>query len=156
VAEARLSPVSIRPAEERDAAAIASLLGQLEYAAEPGAVRARLARLAGRTDAGALVAEVAQEVVGVIAYQLIDVLERNQPQCRITTLVVDDKHRKRGVAGLLLAAVEAVARGRDCFRLEVTTRPDRMDAAGFYAAVGFDERPRRLVKPLLSTRRGKQ
>jgi ribosomal-protein-alanine N-acetyltransferase len=56
--------------------------------------------------------------------------------------------RRQGVAGALLEAVEAIARDRACFRIELTTRPDRDDALRFYEACGFAERPRRLVKPL--------
>lgn len=35
-----------------------------------------------------------------------------------------------------------------CLRLEVTTRPQRPGATRFYLAVGFQERPRRLIKLL--------
>jgi GNAT superfamily N-acetyltransferase len=56
--------------------------------------------------------------------------------------------RRQGVARALLGAVEAIARGRACFRVELTTRPDRDDAVRFYEACGFAERPRRLVKLL--------
>jgi hypothetical protein len=48
---------------------------------------------------------------------------------------------------------EAIARllsARDigCCRLEVTTRPERGEALSFYRDAGFDERQRRMVKPL--------
>jgi GNAT superfamily N-acetyltransferase len=140
--------VSVRPADRRDAEAIALLLGQLGYAAEAQEVRGRLARLAARSDANALVAVVADEPVGVASYQLIDVLERSEPQCRITTLVVDSRYRHGGVATQLASAIEGVARARGCSRLEVTTQPSRADAVGFYVAAGFRERPLRFVKPL--------
>jgi GNAT superfamily N-acetyltransferase len=104
--------------------------------------------LTGRAAAGALVAEVEGKVAGVAAYQIIDVLERDRPQCRITTLVVDERHRRRGLAGALVEAIEVLARQHRCFRLEVTTRPERVEADAFYLALGFNERPRRLIKPL--------
>jgi GNAT superfamily N-acetyltransferase len=47
-----------------------------------------------------------------------------------------------------MATVESIARERGCFRLEVTTQSRRREAADFYRALGFRERPRRLVKPL--------
>ena len=120
--------ISIRPAEQRDAATIAGLLGQLGYSATAEEVRDRLARLAAQSEAGVLVAVVADEAVGVASYQLIDMLERSRPQCRVTTLVVDSRHRHGGVATQLVSAIEGVARERGCFRLEVTTRPSRADA----------------------------
>ena len=141
--------VTIRIAGRRDTDAIAPLLGQLGYPASAVEVGERLERLANNPDAEVLVAELGDEVVGVAAYQLIDLLERPEPQCRITALVVDDRHRRRGVAYALLHMIEESARDVGCFRLEVTTRPDRAEASALYRAAGFDERPRRLIKLLV-------
>jgi N-acetylglutamate synthase-like GNAT family acetyltransferase len=140
--------LKLRHALPSDAAAIAELLAQLGYPGAETEVRDRLGRLTGRAAAGALVAEVEGKVAGVAAYQIIDVLERDRPQCRITTLVVDHRHRRRGLAGALVEAIEVLARQHRCFRLEVTTRPERVEADAFYLALGFNERPRRLIKPL--------
>jgi GNAT superfamily N-acetyltransferase len=81
----------------------------------------------------------------------MDLLERPQPQCRITTLVVDVGARRRDLASALIERIESVAQQRGCFRLEVTTQTHPEDAASFYLALGFQERPRRLVKPLASS-----
>ena len=140
--------VTIRLAALRDADAIAPLLGQLGYPTTADELSERVERLADRSDGEVLVAELDGEVVGLAAYQLIDVIERPDPQCRITALVVDDRYRRRGVAYALLHTIEETARDFACFRLEVTTHPDRADALAFYRAAGFDERPHRLVKPL--------
>jgi GNAT superfamily N-acetyltransferase len=140
--------ITIRPAGQRDTEAIAPLLGQLGYPASALELGERLERLTEHPDAEVLVAELDGEVVGVAAYLLIDLLERPDPQCRITALVVDDRYRRRGVAYALLHAIEESARDVGCFRLEVTTRPDRAEALAFYRAAGFDERPRRLTKPI--------
>jgi len=140
--------VTIRLAALRDADAIAPLLGQLGYLTTADELSERIERLADRPDGEVLVAELDGEVVGLAAYQLIDVIERPDPQCRITALVVDDRYRRRGVAYALLHTIEETARDFACFRLEVTTHPDRADALAFYRAAGFDERPHRLVKPL--------
>jgi GNAT superfamily N-acetyltransferase len=140
--------VTIRIAAQRDTRTIAPLLGQLGYPASPDELGERLERLTDRPDGEVLVAELDDEVVGLAAYVLIDVLERPDPQCRITALVVDDRFRRRGVAYALLHTIEETAREFGCFRLEVTTREDRAEALAFYRAAGFEERPRRLVKPL--------
>jgi len=140
--------VTIRLAALRDADAIAPLLGQLGYPTTADELSERIERLADRPDGEVLVAELDGEVVGLAAYQLIDVIERPDPQCRITALVVDDRYRRRGVAYALLHTIEETARDFACFRLEVTTHPDRADALAFYRAAGFDERPHRLVNPL--------
>jgi len=140
--------VTIRAAGQRDTGAIAPLLGQLGYPATPLELGERLERLTDHADAEVLVAELDGEVVGVAAYQLIDLLERPDPQCRITALVVDDRYRRRGVAYALLHTIEESALDLGCFRLEVTTRAERSDALAFYRAAGFDERRHRLTKPL--------
>ena len=141
--------ITIRGAGQRDTEAIAPLLGQLGYPASTLELGERLERLTDHPDAEVLVAELDGEVVGVAAYHLVDLLERPDPQCRITALVVDDRYRRRGVAYALLHTIEEFAREVGCFRLEVTTRPERAEALAFYRAAGFDERPRRLTKPLV-------
>jgi GNAT superfamily N-acetyltransferase len=145
--------LSIREARAEDAPEIAPLLDALGYPAAPEAVRARLDRILARPDGGALVAEASGRVVALASYQVIDLLERAEPQCRITALVTDEGERRRGAASALIEAIESVARDCGCFRLEVTTRPQRGDALALYARLGFQERRHRLVK-LLDVRRG--
>ena len=144
--------ITIRIAAQRDTVAIAPLLGQLGYPTGADELGERLERLTEHPDVRVLVAELDGEVVGVAAYQLIELLERPDPQCRITALVIDDRSRRRGVAYALLHTIEESAVEQGCFRLEVTTRPDREDALAFYRAAGFEERPRRLTKPLADER----
>jgi len=140
--------MEVRPASAEDAAAIAPLLAELGYPVEPETARARLDRITAGAGRGVLLAEVDGVPAALIAYQLIEHLERPAPTCRITALVTDPEHRRRGAAARLLAAAEELARGQGCDRLEVTTRPDREDALAFYLGAGFTERPRRLVRSL--------
>ncbi len=139
---------SIRAARASDLPSIAGLHAELGYPDDVANVRARLERLNRRDDAGLFVAEIGGQVAAVIAYQLRDLLERAQPQCRITTLVVRADQRRHGLATALLGKIESIASESGCFRLEVTTQPHRRHAANLYQALGFHERPRRLVKPL--------
>jgi N-acetylglutamate synthase-like GNAT family acetyltransferase len=145
---ASYSDGAIRVARITDADAVAGLLGDLGYGAEAAEVAGRLKRLLNRADGGVLVYQRDGVVVGVAAFQIIELLERADPQCRLTALAVSSPERRRGVARTLLEALESQARDRGCFRLEVTTHPQRDDAPAFYEALGFEERPRRLVKPL--------
>jgi GNAT superfamily N-acetyltransferase len=141
----------IRRARSSDAPAVAVLLGELGYPTEADDAAAQLGRLLDRDDAGVLVYEDENEdgePLGLITYHVFDLIYRPRPHCRITALAVRADRRRRGIARALLEAVEAIARGRGCFRIELTTRPDRDDALRFYEACGFEERPRRLVKPL--------
>lgn len=140
----------IRSAHADDAPAVTELLAQLGYPDDVANVGPRLEGLIAREDTGVVVAVVGGEVAALAAYQVMSLLERYQPQCRVTALVVHSGARRRGLASALLESVESIAKQRGCMRLEVTTQADRDDAAGFYLAFGFRERPRRLVKPLVS------
>jgi GNAT superfamily N-acetyltransferase len=142
------APHWIRPAVAADASDIAELLDELGYSDDVPIVRARLERLTAQEDAGVVVAVIDGTVAAVAAYQLMELLERREPQCRITTLVVRAAKRRRGLATALVTAIESIAAARGCFRLEVTTGLQRRAARDFYLALGFQERPRRLVKPL--------
>jgi N-acetylglutamate synthase-like GNAT family acetyltransferase len=132
--------VNVRAATAGDAAAIATLLGQLGYPTAPATVRARLERL----DAEPLVAEDGGAVVGLAAVQIMHVLEHDAPVARLTALVVRADARRRGVARALLDAVEARARTAGCERLHVTTAERRADAHEAYLALGFAETGRRF------------
>lgn len=140
--------MTIRPAEREDAQRLAALLDQMGYPAAPEEVEQRLGGF-DHADRRLLVAIEEGKVAGLIAFQLLVPFERPEPQCRISTLVVDERYRRRGIAAALLAEAEEFARDRGCFRLEVTTRPTRAAAAALYERLGFEERPRRLVKALL-------
>jgi GNAT superfamily N-acetyltransferase len=140
--------VEVRPATVDDATAIAPLLAELGYPVEVDEMRRRLALTVGDPSVGVLLAQIDGAPAAVIAYQLIQHLERARPTCRITTLVTDPGRRRNGAAAALLAAVGDVARETGCERLEVTTRPDRDDALAFYLDAGFAERPRRLIRPI--------
>ena len=145
---ARARQSHIRPARSTDADAVAGLLGALGYPTDADAAAAQLEPLLDRDGTGVLVYVDDGEPVGLISYHVFELIYRPRPQCRITALAVRADRRRQGVARALLEAVEAIARGRACFRIELTTRPDRDDALRFYEACGFAERPHRLVKPL--------
>ncbi|MGZ4180224.1 MAG: GNAT family N-acetyltransferase [Solirubrobacteraceae bacterium] len=138
----------IRRARSSDADAVAVLLGDLGYPTEADDAGAQLGRLLDRDDAGVLLYEGDDGPVGLITYHVFDLIYRPRPQCRITALAVRADRRRQGIARALLEAIEAIAIARGCHRVELTTRPGRADALSFYQACGFEERPRRLVKPL--------
>jgi GNAT superfamily N-acetyltransferase len=127
---------------------IAALLGELGYPTTPDEARMRLEAHQGHAGLGAIVADLEGAVIGLAAYQLLELLYSPAPQCRLTTLVVTERHRHEGVARALVAQVETLARELGCFRLEVTTQPSRAEAVAFYEACGFELRPHRFVMVL--------
>src|SRR5436305_4942038 len=124
------------------------LLEQLGYPSTPDDVASRLEALLANPDAGVLVAESEGRLLGLAAFQVFVLLYRPRPQCRLTALVVRAGERRRGVGATLVQAVLQGARKRGCSRVELTTRPTRQDALPFYTALGFTERPHRLLRTL--------
>lgn len=140
--------LSIRRVRMTDCESISPLLAQLGYPTDADEVRTRLARLLAIPEVGVLVGETAGHVVGLASFHMLELLYRPRPQCRITALVVCARHRRQGTGAELVNEIERIARERDCFRIELTTRHERGEALPFYTSLGFMERRRRLVKSL--------
>jgi N-acetylglutamate synthase-like GNAT family acetyltransferase len=138
----------VRRAAPADAAAIAELMGMLGYPSSESQLRARLARFEATPGAEVFVAEREGAVVGAVGLSQTQLLAQDAPSCRITALAVTPAARRSGVATALLDAVEREAREQGCFRIEVTSRPDRREAHGFYLDRGFEERRHRFAKEL--------
>lgn len=102
----------LRAANRADAARIAELLDQLGYPGTDGFLDQRLAQLLDHPDAGIVVAERGQNVLGFISYHFIAQLALPGDFCRITYFCVADNARGQGVGALLEAAVHAAARAR--------------------------------------------
>jgi GNAT superfamily N-acetyltransferase len=127
---------------------VVGLLEGLGYPLKLDDARSRLKRLLATSDSGVLLADISGQVVALAAFHIFELIYRPRPDCRLNALVVRSDHRRQGIGASLVRAVEQLARERGCHRLELTMRPDRLEAVDFYAALGFSERPHRLVKPL--------
>jgi GNAT superfamily N-acetyltransferase len=139
--------LTVRDAGAADAKAVATLLGQLGYSAEPGAVAARLQRLEIVGDR-VVVAEVEGEVVGLAHIQVTPTIEYDRPAAKIGALVVDESHRGEGVGRALVDTLEQEARARGCVVMFLTTSARRTDAHEFYRRVGLEETGKRFGKEL--------
>ena len=137
----------IRDARPDDADAVARLLDQLGYPAEPSAIVSRLERLAIVGDR-VVVAEIGGEVVGLAHLQVTPAIEYDRPAAKIGALVVDDSHHGEGIGRALVEALEAEARARGCALLFLTTSAQRNDAHEFYRRVGLEETGKRFTKSL--------
>jgi len=139
--------LTIRDARPSDAEAIAGLLVQLGYPAEPAEVETRLDRLRIVGDR-IVVAEVDRTIAGLVHLQVSPAIERERPAAKIGALVVDETHRGQGIGRALLDAMEAEARLRGCELLYVTTAERRDDAHAFYERVGLEHTGRRYARTL--------
>lgn len=137
----------IRPAEPRDAAAIAELLAQLGYPAEPAAVVRRLDAMLPRRDGAVLVAEEGA-VVGLGALLLFPVLHEDAPRAQLTALVVAEIARGRGVGAALVRHLEEIALQGGARKIVVTTANHRARTHLFYERLGYEWTGRRYARPL--------
>jgi GNAT superfamily N-acetyltransferase len=138
----------IRPATDRDAAAIAELVGQLGYPADASEVIPRLEHLRDFPATIVLVAEVDGRVVGVITGQVMPSIHSTPPVAWLTTLVVADDCHGRGIGRELTHAVEAWARAKGAARISLTSGKHRHAAHAFYEHLGYERTGVRLTKAL--------
>ena len=78
--------------------------------------------------------ELIGTVMGIVCEELYGAC---RPFLLIENLIVDKKHRRKGVARLLLAELENRARERGCWQMILVTEADRKDACAFYKVNGF-------------------
>jgi GNAT superfamily N-acetyltransferase len=140
--------LAIRNAGPGDAAAIADLLGELGYPSEAARVQRRLERIAHDPSSKLFVAEITGEIAGLAGLHVLPLVEHDELGCMLTALVVAAAHRRQGVGGELVGAVEREARSRGCSRLVLNSADRRADAHAFYESLGFEATGRRFVKAL--------
>jgi GNAT superfamily N-acetyltransferase len=141
--------VRCRPAQSRDAAAIAALAGDLGYPTPTTEMAARLALVDGRGEHAVFVAESRGEVTGWIHVAAEFHLESGEFG-EVAGLVVTPGARGAGTGSLLLAEAEAWARARGLASLRVRSNVVRADAHAFYGRRGYAFRKTQAVfdKPL--------
>jgi GNAT superfamily N-acetyltransferase len=145
--------VAVRPARPDDWPAVAGLLVELGRGVAAGTAEDATHRLqfAGhlrRLDSVTLVAEVDDEVVGVVDMEYHQRLGDHRPQARVNDLVVTADARSTGVGRALLERAEALARKRGCFRMALVTAAWRDRTLAFYRREGWSDYGAWFVKPL--------
>jgi GNAT superfamily N-acetyltransferase len=139
--------IFIRLAEPRDGAALARLIGQLEYTATAEEVTERLAIMA-HEGAPVLVAELDGAVIGCLSTSIMRVLHRPAPVGRISMMVVEESLRSCGIGTSLVRAAEGLLAQRGCYMVEVTSHVRRTDAHRFYEKLGYERTSVRLARAL--------
>ncbi len=121
---------SIRDAHPDDGVQIAALLAELGYPGNPAAdVRRRLQLWQAEAASRALVAELDEQLLGIIAVTAIPYLEREGRWARIVALIVSSACRGQGIGRLLVEAAENVASELGCVAMAVTgALVSRMDS----------------------------
>ena len=138
--------MQIRTATHGDAAAIAPLLEQLGHPSTEAQVVARLKAMPPGEDV--LVSEDEGRITGVASLHLIPVIHEDAPVAMLTSLVVDESERGRGVGRALVMQAEALAAARGATRMILTSRMSRIGAHAFYERLGFDKTSYRFTKTI--------
>jgi GNAT superfamily N-acetyltransferase len=135
----------IREARADDAPGVARLLGELGYPATPEQVQQRLAAhlLPGTR---IFLAESDGRLVGLASFHCFPLIHEDSWLGRITSLVVAESQRGRGVGRRLVAATEEFAWASGCLRVEVTSGDHRPDAHRFYEHLGYQSDCRRFIR----------
>lgn len=143
-------PILIRPAEARDAAAIAAILretGWFDHVndAPPGEAEARVAAhlaLCAAPNHTVLVAEEAGRALAYAAVHWLPYLMLPGPEGYVSELFVREEARGRGLGRRLLAEVRAEAERRGCWKLHLVNGKRRESyARAYYRKCGWEERP---------------
>lgn len=129
--------VTVRPATEADAAALATLSGELGYATTARQLAGRLTYILASKEHAVFAAQIeAGEVVGWVHVYRSFALEA-EPRAEIVGLVIASAQRRRGIGRLLVASAERWARDQGLTMLGVRANTKRADAHAFYESIGF-------------------
>jgi GNAT superfamily N-acetyltransferase len=142
--------VTVRDAQPEDAPGLAHLLAELGYPDDEERALARARAVGSHPGSFLLVAEDGGQLAGLASATVVPLLHEDGSWCRLSALVVAERHRRRGVARALVAETERRARDAGCRYLEVTSgeRPGREAAHAFYESLGLEQVSRRYLKEL--------
>jgi GNAT superfamily N-acetyltransferase len=119
-----------------DADAITELTQQLGYDVAASALAPRLTRILSRSDQQLFVAEVDGTLAGWIHAIVAEYLEADVFLV-IGGLVVDRRHRRRGIGRVLIEHAEAWGLQRGCRLVRVWSSVARRGAHRFYEGLGY-------------------
>ncbi len=143
-----LGVISIREGNQSDSPAIALLLAELGYPTNDEEVAGRLEQLATSPADQILVAETGRQVTAAASIHFMFYFHRGETLCKITSFVVKDGYRGRGIGSALLARIEQIARQLGCQRMELTSAESRTAAHAFYEGKGYHKAGFKFYKSL--------
>ena len=140
--------VRIRDVKLSDASALAALMCELGYETTSEEMMARLKSILLDPRYSTFVAEIGNQVCGMIGTLTHASYEHNDPSGKIIALVVVQRLRRSGSGRALIAAAEKDFANRNVTRVTLTTRFERDEAHQFYEAVGYSRTGFRFAKNL--------
>ena len=140
-----LAPMQVRSAASTDAESIADLMRQLGYELSPEEVLSKLELIEASPDDRVFIAVEGGRLIGCLSAHSHELFHVEGRLGRITSLVVDQVARNRGVGRALVEEALKHFRAAACIRVEVTSGDHRESAHAFYKALGFAEDERRFI-----------
>ena len=140
--------VTIRAAGPKDSVAIAALLHQLGYGVTPERILENISASIDSASDAAFVACEDNIAIGCVSLHALPLFHMLGSLGRITSLVVDEKHRGRGIGQMLIHVAERWFQSAGCVKAEVTSGDVRIDAHRFYEREGFSRDGQRLSKKI--------
>jgi GNAT superfamily N-acetyltransferase len=140
--------IGIRPAEARDAEAVARLVTQLGYPTTTADMQDRLRVLLSHPDYHVVVAERNGAVAGIAGAHVGRALESDGVHGRVIALAVDEGCKRCGIGTRLMEYLEGWLKAQGAVMLILTSGNHRTEAHEFYRALGYDQTGVRFVKRL--------
>ena len=140
--------VTVRLATEADIPRILELYRELaittsqaeqEYKPTPGSFRQVFADIAAYPGHELVVAEEDGEVIGTLVLLIVPNLSHDAlPWALVENMVVDRRHRRRGMGKLLMDYAVTHARDAGCYKITLSSNKKRPGAHRFYRSAGFE------------------
>ncbi len=134
----------IRAATANDAGSLAALLGQLSGVSLGRAEVADNLAATRKAKAGMVVAELG-DIVGCCGWAVVATVHRG-PIGRVTVLIVDKRHRRRGVGTAMLAAAETALAKAGCRQIEAMSDITIDNSHNFFRSLRFEQASYRFVR----------
>ena len=139
--------MEVRAATALEAPGIASLLATAGHVIDARTLADRIAGLR-QTSATALVALQWGPPCGLVVLHWYQTLGAARPIAQITTLLVNEEERRRGIGRMLLKAAAQAARIAGCGDMEIVSTSGEATLHAFCRATGFAEAGPRFVRSL--------
>ncbi len=139
--------MEIRAATAAEAPGLSELLAMSGYGIDQHALAERLSALRS-SSATALVALQWGPPSGLVVLHWYQTLEAARLVAQITTLLVGEEERRRGIGRMLVKAAAQAARSAGCGELEILTTSTAPSLHEFCLNTGFAEAGPRFVRSL--------
>lgn len=132
--------MKLRTVTSKDSKMLVGLMNQLGYESKESELLKSIEVYIKNENSWSYVIEVEHNLVACASYHLIPYFHREGALMRITSLVVDSKHKRKGFGKILMNQASDLAKINYCDRIELTTGGHRSDEAHlFYEALEYKE-----------------